>query len=302
MDTTALIGISTPPSDPDNYYSRLFDLQGLDGKPMFHVVTVEYDPNASTDEISRWKSAEKIELIQMLYAMRKGDYEREMLGSRTVENDSVFSGAWIKQFLDYRRDPSVDVRRIYTGIDPNGGGSSTMCAISVCLDRGTFVVLSVTTKEAKNADDVRDAMHEHIQGLRDTKGCRNADILLFPENNLAHEASHIEYHVRNMRRVSVFQETPGRAGVCTTNRRKALYVQNLQAVLSLGQLALGTGVGEETETLGAQLRQFSRYFSKTGTCTYTGKERGNDDAAMALLIAVHWAKQVEMGKVMEVKN
>jgi len=298
VDTTALIGISTPPADPNNYYSRLFELEGLDGKPMFDIIRVQYDANASTDEISRWKSADKIELIQKLYAMRKGDYEREMLGVRTTENDSVFHSEWINTFLDHRYTIQTDINRVYIGIDPNGGGRSTMCAIAITLVRGVFVVLDITTTPAKNAEDVRNVIIEHIGRLRTRPGCSHAQIVLLPENNLGHEASHIEYHAKNLYRVRTFYEHPGHVGVGTTQRRKAMYVQNLQAVLSLGQIALAPHIGEETEEVGTQLRQFTRQFRKTGSCSYSGKDSGNDDTVMALMIAVHWAKQIEMGSVM----
>jgi len=297
VDTTALIGISTPPSDPSNYYSRLFDLKGLDDKPMFDVVTVEHDANASMDEIAPWKSADKMELIQKLYAMRKGDYEREMLGVRTTESNSVFHGGWITAFLDNRHTLTTDVQRIYIGIDPNGGGASQMCAIAVALVRGVFVIVDIFNATAQNADDVRDAVIDTIDKIREHPRCKNANIILLPENNLGHEASHIEYHVRGMRRVHTFSEKPGTVGVCTTHKRKAMYVQNLQAVLSLGQLAMVPSIGDQTEDIGTQLRQFARQFTKTGSCTYSGKDSGNDDAVMALMIAIHWAKQMESGSV-----
>jgi len=297
VDTTALIGISTPPKDPNNYYSKLFDLKGLDDKPMFDIIEVQHDPNASTDEISPWKSSEKIELIQKLYAMRKGDYEREMLGVRTVENDSVFHSEWITTFLDHRCIIKSCVKRIYIGIDPNGGGTSKMCAISVALVRGVFIVLHITTQPTTNAEDVRQMVIEHIGQVRAQKWCEHSEIVILPENNLGHEASHIQYFTKTLYRVRTYYERPGRVGVGTTQRRKALYVQNLQAVLSLGQIGLAPHIGEETEELGTQLRQFSRTFRKTGTCSYSGKDSGNDDTVMALMIAVHWGKQIEMGSV-----
>ncbi len=103
MTGTALIGISTPPDDPGNFYSSLFDMKEASGDPLFEKIEVTYSENAGADEVSPWKDASKMAMLKDVYAETRGDdYLREMTGARITSTGGVFQAADIQQLVDSR--------------------------------------------------------------------------------------------------------------------------------------------------------------------------------------------------------
>ena len=82
MDTTALIGISTP-QDSQNFYSEMFELKDATGQNFFRTIRVSLVCQACQDAgkgsecthnqdlIPPWKSAAKLDLVRALYGDNK---------------------------------------------------------------------------------------------------------------------------------------------------------------------------------------------------------------------------------------
>ena len=107
MDTTALIGISTP-QDSQNFYSEMFELKDATGCNFFRTIRVSLVCKACEDAgkgsecthnqdlIPPWKSAAKLDLVRALYGDNKDLMEVSMWST-------LF--AWIFRYLTFNFYP-----------------------------------------------------------------------------------------------------------------------------------------------------------------------------------------------------
>lgn len=245
METTALIAISTP-LDGLNFYSEMFELKGGDNKPLFNTLRVglscqkcQKEGKAATcthmkDVIPPWKSAAKFDMVAAIYGDRKDLLARESMGQITNDAASVFSQKLVEELMSR---PVWKLRNnskfVFLGVDPNGGGSSDLAIISMAFEDNNLIFTGAETYPAKNHDQIDMLLCGHIRALRGHPKFRNSWIICFFESNLGLEAAHMAHMVKNERRVWVLYEK-GRAGVITTNDRKAKYTDSALSYFNMG--------------------------------------------------------------------
>jgi len=170
---TALVGISTPPSETGNYYLRLFDCKDDDGQDIFSIVKIELQCAACMEkrEVNcphkvvqppAWKSQKRQKMQQAIYGVHPLYYLREVLGVPISDDIYVFTGQYVENFVapakcsfPVHEPMNVAVDKpafVFIGIDPCGGGTmsdTSFCALtfragdrnpvvsSCCRSRGT---------------------------------------------------------------------------------------------------------------------------------------------------------------------
>ena len=313
MQTCSLIAISTPQSG-SNYYSELFTLKGPDNKPFFTTIRVGMackvcEAKGLADSCTHqaavrppWQSEEKADLMQALYGSRTDLLNREVKGLITDNKDAVYEQAGVDRAM--QRELVVDRNAVHSALiacDPNGGGTSEMCLITLTFYQGNLTVLAMDAEAVRGHDEIRALLIKHVNAVLRTYP--NAQVALAVENNLGNEASHMREMMRKHQRVKCLYEHAGLAGVRTTAARKELFVGELErhfATNTLGFAAGLLGKGKK-DTLRTQLLNFKK-ITRTNvrgmtTFSYTGKGAGPDDMALTLSLGAYWLVQLMQGRV-----
>ena len=156
------------------------------------------------------------------------------MGQITNDAASVFSQKLVEELMNR---PEWKLRNnskfVFLGVDPNGGGSSDLAIISMAFEDNNLIFTGAETYPAKNHDQIDMLLCGHIRALRGHPKFRNSWIICFFESNLGLEAAHMAHMVKNERRVWVMYEK-GRAGVITTNDRKAKYTDSALSYFNMG--------------------------------------------------------------------
>jgi hypothetical protein len=323
METTALIAISTP-LDGLNFYSEMFDLTGGDGKPLFNTLKVglscekcqkagkaaECTHMASI--IPPWKSAAKFDMVKSIYGDRKDLLARESMGQITNDAASVFSQKMVDKM--FNKVPWVlknKARFIFLGVDPNGGGSSELAIVTLCMEQNNIIICGAETHAAKNHDMIQMLLIQHVRALRGHPDLRDAWIINFFESNLGQESSHMAHMVKDERKCWTMYEK-GKAGVVTTHERKTKYTEsvlnffNMEAIHFINSPVCANPYVDANSRWGAVKSEFKKQmlqFQKNvlmpanswevAKVVYSGKVKAgmNDDIAMTLLFTCFWAQQ-----------
>lgn len=313
METCSLIAISTPQSG-SNYYSELFTLKGPDNKPFFTTIRIGMAckvceakgvAESCTHQASirpPWQSEEKSDLMQALYGSRTDLLNREVKGLITNNKDAVYDQDMVDRAM--KRELVINtasVNSVLTACDPNGGGTSEMCLISLTFYQGNLVVLAMDAEPVKGHAEIRTLLVKHVNGVLQTYP--HAEIALAVENNLGNEASHMREMMRKYHRVKCLFEHAGLAGVRTTAARKELFVGELERHFATNTLGFASGMlGKgRKDTLRTQLLNFKK-ITRTNvrgitSFSYTGKGAGPDDMALTLSLGAYWIVQLMQGRV-----
>jgi hypothetical protein len=330
MSTTCLIAISTPLNGL-NFYSELFELTGPTGDNLFNTLKIglscekcqklgkSAECNHMKHLIPSWKSASKFDLVKAVYADRKDLLARESMGQITSDNASVFSQKSIDLFMDrkpYKMKNKPDF--VFLGVDPNGGGTSELSVVSICMEQNQIIILGIDSYPAKSHKDIKTVLIAHVNAIRCHPLTNESWCIFFPENNLGQEASHMQHMCKDIRKFYTYHEKE-KPGVCTTHERKEKYTVNTVQYFNQGAIHFDENFicanpfySAETRTnrvqkeLRKQLIQFQKVVVpaaqpyQLAKYFFTGKLKPgmNDDCVMTLLFTIYWAQQFVNKKIL----
>lgn len=231
--------------------------------------------------------------------------ERESLGMDTEDSEVVFPSRHVISFMKREMMPHGEARVFCLGMDPSGGGDSSMSCVTVSLMRNCITIVAMDEHPIKNSSDMETMLMTHIETVR--RKFPNAWIACFFESNLGQEASHAEAMLlRNcVPRVWCMKERE-RVGVLTTNSRKELYADNLRHFLEqecigiMPNMLTGNKVkGEADRVKKILIEQMTNYRRITleaqpgriARRNYSGKLAGSrqDDLCLTLQLVSYWA-------------
>lgn len=320
---TALLAISTPEADDDNYYSELMDMRDPDNpeKPLFHIIPIGLAcqdcvtagaASACTHKSSfvpPWKSAARQRKVAQILAGDKDLHAQENMGMRVSGTQYMFPAQDIIRLAQRPRVTYTEpVRVVYCAIDPSGGGSQSDYALAtVTRIKGNYTVLGLDRTPSADSRKVEQLVVDHLSRLRRYEPCRGALIVLYVEANM----SWIEVdRVRLLAERAVLQpcfiashnSKPGKLGVITDESNKAAYVDTLRHLLADDRLSHARHTQSEDPeaciyALHDQLRRFRRHYvaprepeTQRGRAYMTGKGANRkDDLLLALMMAVYYS-------------
>jgi len=190
-----------------------------------------------------------------------------------------------------------------------------MGLVSLVVEYNSIVVVGMDTFCCKGHEAIQKLLTAHIERLRARPELKDAWFIFLPEANLGHEADHMEYMLRNYRKIWTIRDKQ-RTGVVTTNTRKELYAMETVKYMTQESIYLwehlvvanpaGT-VREEARVLEEfkkQLMGFKRVIChpqrgySLPKIVYTGKSQGaKDDLVMTLLIGIFWLTEFSCQRV-----
>lgn len=160
VNTTRIVGISTPSGNRHNLFTRLIKLRypGTD-IPLFASFQVElvcdmckrnghYNTCKHMDHLMPpWKGSSKKEVAKLIYGEEEEDTRvTESLGVALGDQDCIFEQSWIRTLsrkIRWANDSPVYMPKvIFMACDPNSGGSSHMALVSIAFIANRFVVSS----------------------------------------------------------------------------------------------------------------------------------------------------------------
>ena len=166
VDSSVIIGISTPVSDQYNFFSRLIELNHPGTTdPIFASVKVELVCDACKRKkdlegcrhrlwmLPSWKGSEKFELAKVIYegVDREETRQRESLGLAMTDQNAVFDKEVLDAFVQRptmkNLSPTLAPTHLFMVVDPNGGSTgethSHLAIITLASICDTIVVCSV---------------------------------------------------------------------------------------------------------------------------------------------------------------
>ena len=322
VENTALICISTP-QDSMNFYSEMFNMKLPNGEGLFNTLEVKLacddclkgdHPERCvhmTDEIPPWKSVAKFDMIKAIYGNKVELLQRESMGLVTEDMMSVFKQKYVEALynsekMKLTKEPAF----VFIATDPNGGGSSDMAIVSLVIEYNKIIIVGMDSAPVKGHEQIEALLKSHIEGLRRQQKFREAWFVFIPENNLGHEADHMEFMLRPYRRVYTLTEKGGVIGVNTTAVRKELYSMETVKYLCQESIKFWThlvvanpkgGSNEKERVLTdfkEQLLSFKRIIVHPDRgfslpkIHYSGKSKGGrDDLIMSLMIGIYWTTE-----------
>jgi hypothetical protein len=143
VKNTAVIGISTPQGE-GNYYSKLLDKKGPDGRTIFRVVHIllvcdrcraaGVPERCSCLQYMRpsWLPADRAEMVKRIMSEEADLYSAEAQGAVLQGRDKVFAGAYIEQLRNARAHDDLETTQPYImiAVDPTAGGASRMAMVA----------------------------------------------------------------------------------------------------------------------------------------------------------------------------
>ena len=253
-----------------------------------------------------WKSASKYQMVKQIYSTNKNMFERESMGLNVEDADAVFPAFDVKEFLKRSCRVHPESRVLFVGLDPSGGGDSSMSIVTVSLYANTLVLVCVDEQPIKNVASMEAMLLNHVKRLR--LEFPGHWLACFFESNLGQESSHAEAMLERERidRCFVMHEKE-RTGVLTTNARKELYADTLKFYLAQkcigfreqGLLSGNPSRGEPERIKQVLLEQLLNYRRVTVEAQpgriakhmYSGKIAGSrqDDLCLTLQLVTYWA-------------
>ena len=171
-------------------------------------------------------------MVRAIYGDKTDLLQRESMGVITNDLQSVFKQKYVDKLF---QKPRYDLKKtppfIFCCCDPNGGGSSQMALVSIVVELNKVIIIAMDSHPVKGHDQIQNLLIGHIEGIRQKNIFKDSWIIFIPEANLGHEADHMEFMIRNYRRVYTVREKE-RIGIMTTNVRKELYAMETTRYLS----------------------------------------------------------------------
>lgn len=234
-------------------------------------------------------------------------FERESMGLNVEDADAVFASYDVKNFMNRRIPVHTESRVLFIGLDPSGGGDSSMSIVTISLMQNTVVICCVDEQPIKNVASMEAMLLNHVRRLRMEYPAHW--LACFFESNLGQESSHAEAMLERERidRCFVMHEKNGRTGVLTTNARKELYADTLKFYLSQNCIGIRKegllsgnpkrGEGDRIkQVLYEQLLNYRRVTveaapGRLAKHLYSGKIAGSrqDDLCLTLQLVTYWA-------------
>jgi hypothetical protein len=320
---TALIGISTPSGELDNYYTRLMDMKDSENeqKTMFKTIRISLSCEACkvakkaadcthmTHLLPSWKSSERQRKMKRIMG-QEALFMQENMGLMADTTDYVFCKKRLKALRlaperKWRSSPSV----LYCAVDPGGGGAmSDYSMVTVGYQNGRYLICGADSTPSSEADTVDRMIYDHILELRSNRVYGKCVIVLYIESNYSWvEADRVAKICSAYPLRPVYVETSKhggsiRPGVLTTKDSKTGYMFATRQLLQCDNLSFAKAfVSSHPEdvknALIGQLEQFRKVTkvpkdAEFGTTqvTYTGKSfNSKDDLAMALMMAIYFS-------------
>lgn len=230
------------------------------------------------------------------------------MGLNVEDADVVFPAYDVISFMKRQLPVDAESKVLFLGLDPSGGGDSSMSITTISLMRNTLVVVCVDEQPIKGVAEMERMLMSHVERLRQPDAYPGHWIACFFESNLGQESAHCEAILQRNRvkRVWVMHEKE-KTGVLTTNARKELYADRLKYFLSqncIGWRDEGVLTGNPSKGEAERIRkvcheQLSNYRRVTMEAApgriakhhYSGKLAGSrqDDLCLTLQLTAYWA-------------
>ena len=319
---TAVLGISTPNSDDDNYYSMLMDLPHPEdpNKTLFHTIAIGLACDVcvsqgcasscthKADLIPHWKSAARQRTLEKIMEANPLLHARENMGMRANDTHYLFRPQYIQNLRD--RTPivfpeSADV--VFCAVDPSGGGSQSDYAMAtIARINGVYAIVGLDHTPSAESAEVEAMVYRHLADIRNNPAYQYAIIVFYVEANM----SWIE--VDRMRIVAdratirpiyfAAHNTKDRLGVVTDEHTKIAYVDTLKRLLCDDRIGyasefISADAKESQAELERQLRAFRRAVHQPGNVEsqkarvyLTGKGSSRkDDLLLSLMMALYFS-------------
>lgn len=323
VDGTAVLAISTPDKDDDNYYSMLMDMKDPDDpeESLFRTIPIGLSCDeciaagkASSckhkeDLAPPWKGADRQRKIEKIMEGNPELHSRENLGNRHNDTMYMFRGRCLNDFA--RRPPmymggGCDV--VYCAIDPSGGGTQSDYAIvTVAVRGGQFAIVGMDSTPVADSNEVERVVHRHLADLRNSHAFRASLITLFVEANMSWiEADRVKKLASDPLLQPLYMpafNSKNLPGVITTEHNKIAYVDTLRRLLEDESIGFATEMIsarplELKKQLMEQMRMFRRVVQKprneeaqSSRVFMTGKGNNRkDDLLLALMMAVYFSR------------
>lgn len=266
IDSTNIIGISTPVSDQFNFFDRLINLcyPGTND-PIFATYKVELVCQACKRNgkintcrhklhlLPSWKSKEKFDLIKHIYegVGREETRQRESLGLNLADKSLVFDQNQVAHLFNL---PPVSKLRsgfqptiVYMGVDPNAGSAgvthSHMAIVTVAEIMDITMIVGIDSHPCGNWKNSKALFKSHIEGLRRNPFLQSAWIVSIIERNTGHESGHLSEELDNYVKTYPFYQSakPARQtrfterenpGVWTDRFNKGMYAKAISDCLA----------------------------------------------------------------------
>lgn len=291
---TSVIGISTPPTEDDNYYLELFEVKDPDtGKPIFNTIKIERlcpkCKEEGNDEcphmkhtLPKWKSKRLERQLAAIYGTNKLRYMREILGVHVTTSMAAFDKKDVANFID-RPYMELDYmpRFVFLTIDPSGGGqgSDTSWTItSYTHGYQSVLILGAGTIDNSTLGTDREAqiISQHANRVRSRNPKLNEStifVVTIESNHCYHRSVGLvqgfrHLFVGNYYLISEDSSKQDRPGVWVTHEDKHRFVARLSSYLSTNNIAVSkhylsnrsSGVDKDPVliTLYEQIRKYKR--------------------------------------------
>lgn len=323
VEGTAVVAISTPDEDDNNYYSELMEIKNPEtpGETLFKTIRIGLaceeciQAGAGATCVHRqqlippWKSNRRQKRLRQMTA-DPHLFMRENMGMITNSTQFMYSAALVNQL---RQAPRFRVTRpndvLYLAIDPSGGGTRSDYAMcSLFVENAHHVIAGLDHSGSANPADVNNMIYTHVMSLRRHPQFAASTFVIIIEANMSWIETHRVAQLCDrpeLQPVMIESRDPsgqGRIGVITDEANKVAYVQNLRFLMQDKQLSyntdlVGTDIDASTHELESQLRQFKRAIKVPTlpeharyTVNYSGKGHAKkDDLALALMIGCYWS-------------
>lgn len=322
---TAIVAISTPHTDSDNYYTTLMDLKDPDdpNSSLFKTIRIGLACEQCVAEgvaascphkqdlIPPWKSADRQRKMRKIMESDEHLFLRENLGMLSNANVYVFRGPsiqWLHDAPHYRLQSSPDI--LYCAVDPSGGGSqSDYAMVTVAIEGGNYVIVGIDRTPSADSDDVNDMLYRHWASIRSDPRYKSSVIVLYVESNMSYiETDRVvriaqQLTLQPMYITSHDSSGKNRPGVITTEQNKIAYCDTLKRLLTDHRIRYcDRMIGSDTlsclHQLEEQMRQFRRAVKEplqnpeftNVRVSFTGKGYNKkDDLVMTLMMALYFS-------------
>jgi hypothetical protein len=316
--TTAIVGISSPPDDPANWYAEAI-ARGKFNTYVFELVCAACKSRSGGAELCRHKMSEvppytsEARLRWITEAMgpeHAARMNRELRGVMESEGGGpeVFSADKVREFIAAPRTRiEREIRQIFVFVDPcNGSGSSLRTSdyaiVSIAQQEDRVVLMGIDLIAVRSDVDVDALLLAHVTKLRATPHAQSATIVLAVENltGLEHDRVANLFLSRLVNVVVMRGEI--KRGVPTTNAIKRAMLTKLDELLRRDRVVVADRLVSADPTrclaeLRAQLLRYREFRREAKTphqvpqVVYSGKGPNNDqrdDAAVSLQLAIYW--------------
>ena len=115
----------------------------------------------------------------------------ESMGLNTEDSNVVFGSRIVTTLMKRRVEVPSSSNTLVVGMDPSGGGSSSMSLVTTCLHKGQLVIVALDESPIKDIAQMELMLMRHIRVLR--QHYINHHLIFAFESNLGQEAGHADF-------------------------------------------------------------------------------------------------------------